>query len=174
MIMGQQAKIRFKDDNFVRANEQLQTFISTNKKELNIVSLESELIDIINVKEEKALTLDKVRMIAGNVSRELGKQKVQQASVKAKDLTASFAALNKDNVLTAFVEGWELGSYQYTAYKSKADHVKTELHIDSDTDIQQFIETGKLRAAAMSFSRDLMNDVPSVLNPETFPKRLKD
>src|SRR5699024_9598388 len=60
------------------------------------------------------------------------------------------------------------------AYKSKADYVKTELHIESDNDIKPLIETGKQRAAAMSFSRDLMNDVPNVLNPETFPERLKD
>ena len=36
-----------------------------------------------------------------------------------------------------------------------------------------FVEAGKIRAEATAFSRDLMNEVSNVLNPETFPEVLK-
>lgn len=40
--------------------------------------------------------------------------------------------------------------------------------------MQSFITKGEIRAAAVAFSRDLMNETPNVLNPETYPNVLKE
>src|SRR5699024_9563407 len=37
----------------------------------------------------------------------------------------------------------------------------------------EYVKTGRIRAEATAFTRDLMNEAPGVLNPETFPERLQ-
>ncbi|MEC5423067.1 leucyl aminopeptidase family protein [Virgibacillus sp. C22-A2] len=112
-------------------------------------------------------------MIAGSIARELCKHKVEQASIDVKVLSEVFNSLEEGSLVTAFVEGWHLGSYKFIAYKSNGPEISTELYVKGGEDVGSHVEVGKMRAAATAFSRDLMNEIPSTLNPSTFPDILK-
>src|SRR5699024_7457924 len=119
-------------------------------------------------------TLEKVRMVAGDISREVSKYAFDKALVDENQLVEAFAKLDQANIITAFVEGWHLGAYKFVNYKSKDEAFVTELLFNNEKDIAQYVATGQIRASATAFSRDLMNEVPNVLNPETFPTVLKE
>ncbi|WP_438312054.1 leucyl aminopeptidase family protein [Sporosarcina sp. FA9] len=128
---------------------------------------------VIKDSKKTPLTLEKVRATAGNISRDLGKRKVNGASISDDVLTAAYKDLDKGSVLTAFAEGWDLGAYQFAKYKPSVTPFRTELEV-TGTSIDAFINEGKIRAEATEFSRDLMNEVSNVLNPTTFPEVLKE
>src|SRR5699024_1364828 len=50
----------------------------------------------------------------------------------------------------------------------------TSLSFDQEEASKEAAEVGKLRAEATAFTRDLMNEIPNVLHPESFPKVLQD
>src|SRR5699024_8192354 len=56
---------------------------------------------------------------------------------------------------------------------SKEKPFSTTLEITGDGR-QKYVESGRIRAEATAFSRDLTNERPSALNPETFPERLRE
>ena len=95
---------------------------------------------------------------------------MESAQIDAATLTEAFG-LNEGECLTAFVEGWTLGSYQFVKYKPSVKPFQTKLNVNAGA--EGFITEGKIRAEATAFSRDLMNEVSNVLNPETFPEVLK-
>lgn len=131
---------------------------------------------MVYVKEIKEIeqTYDKVRQLAGDIARDLQKQKVTKATVADEQFKEAFSKLDIQKVTTAFVEGWELGSYQFASYKSKEKEGKVALHLKQGALRHQAVKEGNLRAEATAFARDLMNEIPSKLNPETFPEMLKD
>lgn len=127
---------------------------------------------IKEVKQEKQ-SFDKIRMIAGEIARELTNKNVTDAKVSLPKLQKAFSSLDKRKVVTAFVEGWNLGTYHFDTYKKKKAKKQTNLLFQEGLDPQS-VELGKKRAEAVAFARDLMNEVPSRLNPETFPKTLQE
>lgn len=124
------------------------------------------------LKLAKDASLEKVRATAGDIARDLASQKVSKAIVLEATIESVFENIHKEAVFTAFAEGWDLGSYQFLTYKSNAEPFRTELQVE-EQDVQTYVELGKIRAAATAFSRDLMNEVSDVLNPETYPEVLK-
>ncbi|MBE1555386.1 leucyl aminopeptidase family protein [Sporosarcina limicola] len=169
--MTKQVKIIFASDSIVANNSAVKQFVDNQQADHTSVLVGDQHYVVVKECKDKVATLEKVRATAGNIARDLSTQKVETASVEDGTLVTAFANLNKSAVLTAFVEGWELGAYQFVTYKSDITAFKTELNV-SGAD-QSSVEEGKIRAAAMSFSRDLSNEVPNVLNPETFPEVLK-
>src|SRR5699024_2294343 len=73
----------------------------------------------------------------------------------------------------AFVEGWELGSYTFDTYKSEKEATSVPIEFKEETSIEKEVSAGRVRAAATAFSRDLMNEIPSALTPESFPSILQ-
>ena len=171
--MSQHAEIIVANNEKITDHETLQQYVKNSPGSTVQQIVDGELMVVIKeVKKEKQST-EKVRMVAGDIARSLGKLKVDQASVAADTLAKSFSELEQDKVITAFVEGWHLGSYDFATYKSKEQLHKTALQIDGE-DVEPAVKTGEVRAQATAFSRDLMNDIPSELNPSTFPKRLEE
>ncbi|MFD1037483.1 M17 family metallopeptidase [Virgibacillus byunsanensis] len=170
--MTNQATILFSNDARMEKDEFIKQYIESSSTAFSTVFIDGELIVGIKEVSENTQTYEKVRMLAGSIARALGGRKVEQASITEKELTKAFYSLTTESVITAFVEGWSLGSYQFLTYKSKGDSVKTELQVKADEKFQSFVEAGKNRAEAMAFSRDLMNEIPSILNPSTFPSIL--
>ncbi len=168
-----QATIIFANDSRVTNNKQIEQFVENSSASFSTLIHEDELIVVVKETKDDNQTYDQVRMTAGAVARELSKRKVTKATIDGKVLSNSFATLIPEPVLTAFVEGWHLGTYQFLTYKSKKTAFATELQFDNVED-NDFIQAGEIRAEAMAFSRDLMNEVPNVLNPETFPTVLAD
>src|SRR5690625_2634378 len=164
--MTKEAKIMFGTDQV-----DLQDFVKKSG-DFATVFVDQALHIIVNEVKEKKQTFDKVRMIAGGIARKLTKQEIGKAHIDGKELTNAFSTLDGNKVITAFVEGWYLGAYAFDTYKSKKNSAATALRCHGV--IQSLIEDGKTRAEAVAFSRDLMNELPSVLNPETFPKVLQE
>ncbi len=129
---------------------------------------------VIKEVEEKQQTLEKVRMIAGTISCYLQQQKMKRASLNEQSLTKAFHDLASEELICAFVEGWQLGAYRFDKYRETKSNPQPILQFANENDIAKPISTGQIRAAATCFSRDLMNESPSALNPETFPSILKE
>src|SRR5699024_9479727 len=170
--MTKQAVIITATNEKVTSNQALENYIKSTSGTTVQQLVDGELhVFIKNIDKAKQST-EKVRMIAGSIARDLGKLKIDKATIAEDTLVASFSEIDKNKAIIAFVEGWNLGSYDYTTYKSKEALHKTDLHIEGE-DVNAEVKTGEIRAEAMAFSRDLMNDIPSELHPETFPKRLQ-
>src|SRR5699024_1504706 len=171
--MGKQAVMISVTDNRISQNPNLKDYIDLNSSDTVTHMTESELLVILKKVKQKEQSTEKIRMMAGDIARRLGKLKVQEATISVETLQTVFTEVNDHEATMAFVEGWHLGQYEYTSYKSEKPLHHTELHIKGDG-VNEAVNNGKIRAASMNFSRDLMNDIPSELNPTTFPKRLKD
>lgn len=172
--MSMKATIIFANDPLITENESLKQFVENSSTSINKVYNDGELFFVIKQREKGKKSYENVRMTAGSVARELSKQKVEYASINEIALTGAYHTLEKGSVVTAFVEGWTLGSYQFLKYKSGEEAFKTKLQVDGYGKTQSYINKGQLRAEATAFSRDLMNEVPSILNPETFPDILQE
>ena len=170
--MTKQAVIIAATNERVTSNQALENYVESTPGTTVQQLVDGELAVIIKTVDRVNQSTEKIRLIAGSIARDLGKLKMDQATIAEDTLTTSFSKIDKNKATTAFVEGWHLGSYDYTTYKSKEALHKTELHIEGE-DVASAVKTGEMRAQAMAFSRDLMNDIPSELHPETFPKRLQ-
>lgn len=154
----------------IAGNEPLKKFVDQQKgAHCSVLVNETQYVV---VKVAKEADIEKVRATAGNIARDLASQKVEKALVLEGTLETAFEHLVKETMFTAFAEGWDLGSYQFLTYKSKEESFQTALEVEGE-DVQSAVELGKIRAAATAFSRDLMNEVSDVLNPETYPDVLK-
>lgn len=154
----------------IDGNATLKSFVENQKAgHCSVVLEDTQYVVIKSVKEA---TLEKVRSTAGNIARDLASQKVDKATVVEGTLGKLFKDLDEKAVFTAFAEGWDLGSYQFLTYKSEEKPFQTALAVE-DASAENAVELGKIRAAANAFSRDLMNEVSDVLNPETYPEVLK-
>ncbi len=172
--MSIQATILFANDLQIQKNAQIKRFIENSSAGFTSLFLGEKLVVVIKEFKEDKQSYEKIRMIAGAIARELSDRKVNQATIQATKLEKSLPNLEAVALITAIVEGWHLGGYKFLTYKSNEEAFQTSLQVVGGVDIDKFIEIGKIRAAAMSFSRDLMNEVPNVLNPETFPIVLQE
>ncbi|MCM3710223.1 leucyl aminopeptidase family protein [Sporosarcina luteola] len=165
-----EVKIIFAKDELISGNEARKNFVEQQKA--GHCSVLFDDTQYVVIKEAKKANLEKVRSTAGNIARDLAAQKVEKATVQEGVLGNVFSGLDKEEVYTAFAEGWDLGSYQFLPYKSETESFNTELQVDGN-DMQAAVQSGQIRAAATAFSRDLMNELSDVLNPETYPEVLK-
>ncbi|WP_077328340.1 M17 family metallopeptidase [Virgibacillus siamensis] len=159
--------IVFSTDDKIKDSAIVSEQVHNSMNSYSIIFLDNEMLVAIKAPGASNQSYDQVRMTAGDIARSLRKQKIEKAVVHASRLTKAFDELNAGDVLTAFVEGWELGAYQFLRYKSDQESFKTELQVLEGK--QTFVEAGKIRAAAMAFSRDVTNEIPSALSPSTFP-----
>ena len=169
--MSNEVKIIFENDLLISENETVKAFVKNNPAGHCSVLLNDT--HYVVVKEKSNSTLEKVRGVAGDIARDLGSRKIETAHVIAEHLAKGYRGLAKGDVLTAFTEGWDLGAYQFLTYKPNTTAFRTVLEVEGDSEVQSFVATGKIRAEATAFSRDLMNETSNVLNPETFPEVLK-
>lgn len=167
------ATIIFANDARVTENASLKSLLENCSQSFEVQLIDQELFVVVKEVKEKKQTSDHLRMLAGNIARALGTRKVKTATVDESELATVF---NKEveHAVTAFVEGWHLGAYQFLTYKTDKTQFVTELTFSNHDANAEAAKVGKLRAEATSFTRDLMNEIPNVLNPETFPKVLQD
>lgn len=158
---------------FGAQQENIRKFVENSSGNFVTIMVDGTIQVIVKELEKDKQTYDKIRMLAGAIARELTNKKISAAKVSIKKLQAAFSVLDKRKVIVAFVEGWHLGTYQFDTYKKKKAEERTNLLFQDGLDPKS-VEIGKKRAEAVAFSRDLMNEVPSRLNPETFPKKLQE
>src|SRR5699024_4049056 len=169
MDMSREAKILFHN-----TDENIREYVANQTGDYVTIFHHNELHVIVKEIKAKEQTYEKVRMIAGNIARDLKRKKIIKALVDDKEFTNAFSQLEDKRVITAFVEGWHLGSYEFQTYKSKKANDHVELKVKQGAIREREVSEGIARAEATAFSRDLMNEIPSTLNPETFPEVLQD
>lgn len=170
--MTNSVQIIFDSDAKITANLAAKSFVENSSGDTCSILLDND--HVVVVKKQSAYTTEKIRSIAGDIARDVSKRNVIQAFVSANELIKQFEQLAENDVITAFVEGWELGSYQFVKYQPSTKAFKTRLKVAEEVEFKTAITTGEIRAEAMAFSRDLMNEVSNVLNPETYPGVLKE
>lgn len=158
---------------FRTTQKDTEAFVNNTSGDFSPVFQDGELQFVVKEVKENKQTLEKVRMIAGNIARDVKVRKIETIYVNEQDLQKFFTALDGCQVVTAFVEGWHLGAYQFDTYKSEKK-AAPNLKFMNEPSVKNEVTEGTIRAAATAFSRDLMNEIPSQLTPETFPKILKD
>lgn len=163
------ANILFYDE----LNETIKQVVDT-ASDSYLQGIENDRLTIYVKKiDEKKQTTEFVRILAGKLARTLQKQTVQTVSVNDKALISSFSLVNVEEVIVAFVEGWHLGAYHFDKYKTKKAAPTPTIHFKNESALAEAIAQAEVRAAATAFSRDLMNETSTTLNPETFPEILK-
>src|SRR5699024_10771639 len=170
--MSKQVKILFEQE--IKENETVINYIKSKKEEYISTLLNEEAVIIIKQPKENKQTLEDIRMLAGNLSKSLAHSDVELAQLNDKILVENYKSNEKQDVITAFVEGWNLGLYKFITYKSEAKDNHVELKFLNENDISDAINLGEIRDAAMKFSRDLTNETADELNPEVFPEVLKE
>ena len=158
---------------FGTTQAETETFINHSSGDFSPVFQDGELQFVVKEVKENKQTLEKVRAIAGNIARDVKARKIEKIYVNEQTLQKFFTALDRRQVVTAFVEGWHLGAYQFDTYKSEKNITST-LKFMNEPSVKNEVTEGTIRAAATAFSRDLMNEIPSKLTPETFPTILAD
>lgn len=167
------AYITFSTNARIENDANLKNFIENSPGKFSTIFLDNEICLVIKPLAKE--TYEEVRHLAGSIARELRKRNIVKARLDGAVLESGLPTLEKGKAVSAFVEGWELGSYQFLRYKSEGKDVKnTELELVGFEDVQNSIQEGKIRANAVMFTRDLMNEIPSELNPETYPKVLEE
>ncbi|HLS06993.1 MAG TPA: leucyl aminopeptidase family protein [Bacillota bacterium] len=172
--MSRQAEIIFANDERVTRHEQLSHVVKTSKGHFTTSFLDDQFYVIVKDVAEDKQSTEIIRMVAGDISRQLSQLKYDEANISESALFAQFSKIAAEDVVTAFVEGWQLGAYKFLTYKSKETLFATKLQFANEADYATSIEKGQLRANAVSFARDLMNETPDALNPATFPTILQD
>lgn len=167
--MNKEAKILFQT-----SDSNIKAYVENQSDEYVVVFKDDEINVIVKEVEVQKQTYDKVRMLAGSIARDLQKKKVETALVDDREFKEAFSKLNDKKVITAFVEGWQLGSYQFQTYKSEKKENQVTLKLKQEAIRKKEVTEGLVRAEATAFARDLMNELPSKLTPETFPKILEE
>lgn len=169
--MNNQVKILFEEE--VKNNTAAINYLESKKGAFISTLLNDESVIIIKSPKETKQTLEDIRMLAGSISKYIANTEVEEATINDEVLVETFKSNDKQDVLTAFVEGWNLGIYKFITYKSEAKEKNVLLNFTNKDSAKEAKQIGEIRAAAMKFSRDLTNETPNELNPETFPEVLK-
>src|SRR5690625_568133 len=92
-------------------------FIESKKETFVTTLLNDQSTVIIKEPGENKQTLEDVRMLAGSISKSLAQSNVEKATINDEILTKTYDSNEKQDVIIAFVEGWNLGTYKYVTYK---------------------------------------------------------
>lgn len=168
------AEILFSGSEKFKETADVAAYIENVGSRVNPVWIGGKFYMVIKPLSKKEESVEGVRHLAGEIARRLSSDKVEGAFLSPGELLKGVPGLDKGEAVRAFAEGWHLGSYQFFTYKSSKTPFRTKLEWEDCEDVERFIQEGEIRAEAVSLSRDLMNEVPNVLNPETFPEVLQE
>jgi leucyl aminopeptidase len=106
-----------------------------------------------------------LRRAAGVVARRLAERSVVASALHEPGVGEAAAAV---------AEGFLLGSYRFTTYKSDPRPSKIQRLIVLEEGIERPLEAAVARAEATMLARDLTNEPPSALVPETLEARARE
>ncbi|MEJ8543715.1 leucyl aminopeptidase family protein [Brevibacillus borstelensis] len=133
---------------------------------------------VVGLGERERFDLEALRDAAGNAGRAAEKEKIREACVTFESLAPLFAAgLDGKSAVTAWTEGWLLGTYAFDRYLSKTQErsvLKLHIACPGAEQAEQAIEWARIRALGTSFARDLVNEPPNQLTPVSFVERLQN
>lgn len=162
------ATILFSNDGRITGNQLAKQFAEGQAGDFASFLLDGKLLIVL--KDKKWKTTEEIRNAAGEVSRAAAAQKIESASIAVSDFASRWT--DEDEAAAAFIEGWHLGAYRFDRYQTKKGNEMTKLTVEGAA--EKTVKTAVVRADAMAFSRDLMNELSTVLNPETYPNILEN
>ena len=148
----------------------------------------AERIALIGVGEAESLTLEKYRRAGGKIAGLVKKFETKDVAVVLKEFPG--VGFTGDQMLSAVYEGIGLGIYSYRKYKkSNGDELTNyvgpdKLSIYRETfsgksvattaETKDTIAREDVLLGAVSFARDLVNEIPQELYPETLAEKAKE
>lgn len=133
---------------------------------------------VVGLGDKARFNLEMLREAGGNAGREAVKAGAKSVAVSLAGLHDMLPkAARPEEIVTAWVEGWLLGTYVFDKYKTNIKPSGAELEVmqidcGGQVDYEQAIELGRIRAAGTALARDLCNEAPNDLHPGTFVERI--
>jgi leucyl aminopeptidase len=124
----------------------------------------AETVAVAGLVDDNLPETTRLRRAAGNIARRLGEH-TTAASV--------LHAGGSNDALEAAMEGFLLGSYRFTEYKSDPKPSKLERVLFLGGIEEDSVERARARASATILARDLTNEPASVLTPRELADRSK-
>ncbi|WP_373230708.1 M17 family metallopeptidase [Cohnella sp.] len=120
----------------------------------------------------------RIREAAGNTGRTAVKEQCRSALVSFQVLwDGETSSCLETEAVTAWVEGWRLGTYSFDKYKAKNhERVLPILRFEGETnaDVQDAIRRGEIHSAGTQWARNLANEPANHLRPFTLVERVKE
>lgn len=120
----------------------------------------------------------RIREAAGNMGRAAVKEQCVNVHVSFQALWDGNTALDQETeAISAWVEGWKLGTYSFDKYKTKIEKREVPaLSFDRQSDLQtkEAIHRGEIQAEGTLWARDLANEPANHLRPLVLADRVKE
>ncbi|WP_127483982.1 leucyl aminopeptidase family protein [Paenibacillus ehimensis] len=137
---------------------------------------------IVGLGPEAKVNAERVREAAGNAARAVHKEEgfATTVSVMLESFVRALSgALSEEEAVRAWTEGWLLGSYAFDKYKSRKEARTVErLHLvcaeAGEASYEQVLQQTAIRAEGAMFARDLCNEPPNVLHPESLVEIVRE
>lgn len=157
-------KIQVEKRNFECKNGQVISFEALVGKEI----CTTVIVGLSDLSDQELM-----RRASASVSRFLRQDKSKKYSVNI-----SFAFPIQANHLTSLVEGFRLSTYSFSKYKKTPNLPESNIDviIESNVSIKDSlaaIKMGEVNSNSVYFARDLINESPAVLYPESLGATLK-
>lgn len=144
---------------------------------------EDKDIFVVGLGDQSKYTLEAVRRAGGLSARSIQKEGFTEACLIRKvDDNRSCSKAEAYEWLQAWIEGWMLGLYGFYKYRTSSQPPKeVNLHIHpedwsamSDLELQQVINTAKIRASGTMLARDMVNETPDYLHPDRMVELIEE
>jgi len=125
-----------------------------------------DIVAFIPEKIKQEADLEKLRRLGNDVLKITNKEKTEEISLDV--------FLDEPSLAQYFLEGMLLGNYEFRQYKTDLEpkkHLRSVLIRQTLVEHVHIFELMRIQKA-VSFARDLVNEIPSELTALTFPKRV--
>ncbi|SCW36775.1 leucyl aminopeptidase [Paenibacillus tianmuensis] len=133
---------------------------------------------ILGLGPEARVDAERLREAAGNAARAVHKEGFATVNVMLESFVRALnGALSEEEAVRAWAEGWLLGSYAFDKYKSRKEARTVErLHLvcASEASYEEALEQTAIRTEGAMFARDLCNEPPNVLHPESLVEMVRE
>lgn len=141
--------------------------------EITNVQVDGQAYLLVGVKKQ-VITLENIRFLGGKVRQAVQKYALYiEATILFETLHTYCSEHQEDEVVTAFIEGWYLGGYEFLTYKKETEKVAVILNFELEK-YEQAASLGKIKAEAVSAARDLCNEPANKLTPAIYAEKLKE
>lgn len=133
---------------------------------------------VIGLGERATFQWERLREAAGEAGRAMEQEQLSTVGISFASLESLFRAEPfQEGAVTTWVEGWLLGTYTFDRYKSsKAQKHVQEMILDcaANPALEQAVQLGRTRAGGTILARDLVNEPPNMLTPDTWIKQVEE
>ncbi|WP_152391816.1 leucyl aminopeptidase family protein [Paenibacillus guangzhouensis] len=128
----------------------------------------------VGLGERARVNAECIRKAAGHAGRALIRD--QLAAVQVSFEWLAVMPLKACEAAGAWMEGWTLGTYAFERYKATVkERVVPPVYLDIEGtfEAEEQVRLARIRAEGTMLARDLANEPPNALRPETFARRVQ-